>query len=185
MSELKMAEEEYFKKKGKYSIPERRRCPDCHTKSYSKFIGKIEISAYHCGKCQNIFYILVAPLEFEEIPRSLQSQLTVDDLRLFLESVFYRGPMTRKRWNERMKEIQKELKMEKESRPLSIREQMEIILNEFSLMEDTDGVELNLLLKALKAKHNIDANIALRLIKQLMKENLIYEPKKGYFKRKN
>ena len=69
-------------------------------------------------------------------------------------------------------------------RPLSIRDSMKIVLNEFSLMENTDGVELNLLLKALKSKHDIDNDIALRLIKQLKKENLIYEPKNGYFKLK-
>ena len=172
MSELKVTEEDYLKRKGKCSIPERRRCPSCHTKSYSKFIGKIEISAYHCEKCEYIFHILTAPTEFLEIPQSLWPQLTVNDLERCLEFSFYRCPITQERLLGPLRG------------PLGLREQMDIILNEVSLMENTNGVELNSLLKALKSKHNIDEDNALRLIKQLIKENLIYEPKKGYFKRK-
>lgn len=185
MSELKVTEKDYFKRKGKYSIPERRRCPRCHTKSYSKFIGKIEISAYNCEKCQYIFYIFEAPLEFAEIPQSFWSQLTVADLQLCLESSFYRWPMTQKRLSEMIKEERKRWKIEGLKRPLSIRERMKIVLDEISVMEDTNGVKLDHLLKALESKHDIDEDDALRLVKQLTKENLIYEPKKGYFKRKN
>ena len=68
---------------------------------------------------------------------------------------------------------------------LADEELMDIILDQVSLMENTNGVELNSLLRVLKSENDIGEDDALRLIEHLKKDNLIYEPKKGYFKRNN
>jgi len=59
-------------------------------------------------------------------------------------------------------------------------EEMDIIFDKIS----RKGVELSSLLKVLKSENDIGEDNALRLIEQLKKENLIYEPEKGYLKRK-
>jgi ribosomal protein S27AE len=151
-------------RKKKHAISENRRCPNCKTKSHSKFLGDFMIYAYHCDKCGTVHTVFVSS-SIELMPILQKggdiSNMTVADIVNILQST---------------------------PRVVTFADllhtaELQVVLSTLAELERETGMaEKTTLLNKLEGKH-MPRGEAERIIGFLLREGRIYECREGYFKK--
>ena len=162
-------------------LSEQRRCIKCGNKSYTDFVGNLEVIVYSC-RCGNVFSKIGIQGNLklfqmmEDNPRAF-TNLTVSDIIQILEEDAFKKENPLETY---LCEREKTRTKEEISGLSATYQRIYWVINE--LEKEKGIVERKKLIEILRREYNIKSEIAEEGIEELLKIGGLYEPRDGFLK---